>query len=84
MPKPYGRLQIARSHEGVQLSTERTEIAVAEPGSSSECRAPSDRRPYERPDIEWEERLEVWVNLSTSCGKVAGETAPCTAVPGGS
>lgn len=66
------------------MSTERTEIDVAEPGSSSDGRAQSDRRPYERPDIEWEERLEVWVNLSASCGKVAGETGPCTAVPGGS
>jgi hypothetical protein len=56
--------------------------AGSDPGE--EGRKRESRRPYSGPAIEWEERLEVWVNLSASCGKVAGETVQCTAVPGGS
>ena len=48
--------------------------------SADEAQKP-DKKRYEKPDIAWEEELDVRKTLAVACGKIAGRGGFCNAAP---
>jgi hypothetical protein len=47
----------------------------------SPAQAPSERQPYARPAIAWEQPFEAQAGLASACGKIAGSGEPCDSAP---
>ncbi len=56
---------------------------MSEPSrASNPANEPSDKKPYEKPAIAWEEPLEVRPALMSGCGKVLGGGGACDGAEG--
>ena len=69
-----GILSAANLNGGVCLEPTQNEQA-------NEAQKPA-RLPYEKPQITWEEVLEVRKTLALSCGHFPGQGGACDAAPG--
>ena len=43
--------------------------------------AHTEKRPYEKPSILWEEEIDVRKTLAVACGKIGGQGGFCNAAP---